>query len=72
MQKAELLKNKLFDSRTINKILNDEDSETINLVVPKAKYGFEIILLLLMDDDNEDRNNRKLLLSPEVEEIGMH
>ena len=49
----------------------NEDEDIITIIVPKAKFGFEVILMTLMDHSNSDRQYRKMLLDPKVMEIGM-
>jgi hypothetical protein len=41
------------------------------IVVVRAKFGFEVILMALLDEDSPDRKFRQMLLHPQVEEIGI-
>ena len=51
--------------------MSDEGDSITEILVPRARYGFEVILMVLMDDNNPDRKYRKMLLDPNLSEIGM-
>lgn len=49
-----------------------EDEELKELLVPKWKYGFEMVIMMLLDDENiKDRVNRSAILDPRLSEISI-